>query len=207
MSKTTLKTTVMRLALTCEPFDFVQDGPFRLKRSVPHIDQCIEIQPGRDWLNGKFTCNLCWKHTADGITADDVYDHVVNVGWLAGKSESWMSHESKDALEVSFGHLKSQLLDAGIPFLDNVRNLREMLNKYEQAEKTITPIVAPTDPRAFFGIDEGWKHYNLGFAYKALGDNDKARDHFDVVLEQHSNQPFDWINDRRQRCSEARAST
>lgn len=207
MSKAMLKTKVKHLATACEPHGFVLDGPFRLKRIVPHIDQFIEVQPGHDWLDGKFTCNLCWKHTADGVAAEDVYDHVVNVGWLVGKSELWMSHESKDDVEASYGQLKSLLLDTGVSFLDGIRDLRQMIEMYEDAERTSNPIETPTDPRSFFGVDEGWKHYNLAFAYKVLGDQDRAKNHFNIVVEQHSNQPFDWVKERRQKCSEALVST
>lgn len=207
MSKATLKTKVTHLAAACEPLGFVLDGPFRLKRSVPHIDQFIEIQPGHNWLDGKFTCNLCWKHTADGVAANDIYDHVVNVGWLTGHSESWMNHESKDDLEASYNQLKSLLLETAISFLDGIRDLGQMVEMYEDAEKTSDPVDAPTDPRSFFGIDEGWKHYNLAFAYKVLGYQDKAKTHFNIVLEKYSSQPFEWVHARRQKCNEALFST
>lgn len=206
MSSATLITRVNQLAAACEPLGFLLDGPFRLKRSVPHIDQFIEIQPGHDWLDGQYTCNLCWKYTADGIAADDVYDHAVNVGWLTGDSELWMNHESKD-VDKSDGQLESLLLEAGIPFLDRIRDLRRMIEMYEAADKTSDPAGSPTDPRLFFGVDAGWKHYNLAFAYKVLGDSAKAKTHFNIVLEQHSDEPFTWVGERRRKCAEALAST
>ena len=207
MSKSTLKAKVNQLAATCEPYGFLLDGPFRLKRCLANLDQFIEIQPGHEWLEGKFTCNLCWKHTADGVAADDVYDHVVNLGYLIGSSELWLSHKTKDDLAASYSHVENLLKETCIPFLDRLSDLRRMIEMYEEIEDASTPIEAPTDARSFFGVDEGWMHYNLGFAYKMLGNQDKATAHLSLVIERHSDQPFDWVRNRQQKCKEALVST
>ncbi len=204
MSKATLKTKVKNLANELESAGFVQDGPFRLKRSLEHIDQFVELQPGHEWLEGKFTCNLCWKITAGVQLVEGVYDYCVRIGFLVGETDLWFSHETRDELASSYEQVASILREKGLPYLDSISDLKRMVELYESASTgTSLPPDVPTNPLSYFGMDEGWKHYNLGFAYKVLGISEKANEHFAVVVDQHSREPFDWVQDRRQACEKA----
>ena len=132
MSIATLKTRITRLAQTLN-HGFALDGAFRLRRKLPYIDQFIEIQPGGGSLDGMFTCNLCWLFTADGTSRDDVYHHVVRLGALTGGTDLWLSHEPKQALEASWEKFTQLLNEFGLPFLDSLTDLRQIVAKYENA--------------------------------------------------------------------------
>ncbi len=207
MSLASLRTRVVHLATDLAGRGFVADGPFRLGRTRPNIHQFVEIQPGHKQLEGYFTCNLCWKLTADGIPTDDVYDQTVRIGNLLGQGDVWLSHRTKAELDCSYQQLKTLLDEHGLPFLDRLGDLGRMIELYEAAlPREPREQSNSTSPLLFFGEDEGWKHYNLGFAYKALGNSEKAREHLLTVIEKLSDAPFAWVEDRRRLCLNALAN-
>lgn len=207
MSKAMLKTRVLRFANTFANEGFSLDGSFRLKRKLPNLNQFLEFQPGYRELEGKFTCNLCWKNTADGVESIDVYDHMFELGHLSGNVDCWYSHKTKEELEESCKKVALLLNQYGIPFLNSISDLQTMLEKYECiVESGVAQPSTPTSPLLFFGLDQGWKHYNLGFAYKAIGEVVKAQDHLTTVIEKWSDQPIEWVQQRKKRCVDALAS-
>jgi hypothetical protein len=196
------------MAKELQTVGFIQNGPFRLKRTGELLNQFIELQPGHQWLEGKFTANLCWKITAGGEPVEGVYDFCVRIGFLFGENDVWFSHDTKEELDVTCEQVMLLIRERGLPFLDSVNDLEQMVEMYEAAVAThLGQAEVPTSPLLFFGRDEGWKHYNLACAYRALGDSEKARTHFSIVLEQHSHQPLDWVQNRKRMCIEALASS
>ncbi len=81
-----------------------------------------------------------------------------------------------------------------------------MVEKYEEASKDNPPFESVLkSPIYFFGLDEGWKHYYLGFSYKVLRRPEKAKEHLRTVIEKYD-EPLDWAQERKKRCLEALAS-
>lgn len=204
MSQSTLKKHIVRLAQELGNRRFVLDGAFRLKRSIPFMDQFLEIQPGGRGLEGRFTCNLCWLFTTDGLSREDVYHHFVMLGLLSGGTDLWFRHEPKEDLEESWESFLRILYDYGLPFLDSNNDLSLMVTRYEkELANESGPPCSPASPLLFFGMDEGWRHYNLGFAYRALGNQEQFRHHLHRVISQYSAYPFEWVEKRRQACEAA----
>lgn len=198
-----MKATIRKLFADFSNYGFAPAGRFCIKRNMPHLEQFLEVQPGRGWLKGKHAINLCWKFTTDGAAETAVYDFRVNAGWLGGGAELWLGGGDATEAGPSYEVLQVILLGKGVDFLQEVGDLERMTALYEKAERTAGEIIAPLDARLFFGVDEGWRHYNLAFAYQALGHPEKASVHFHAVIERCSEQPHEWVMLRRDRCTDA----
>lgn len=117
-------------------------------------------------------------------------------------SEYWINVGKEDS-DTVVTTVERQIRDYGLPFLDRYQDIRVMLDAYEAAAVEPGPITTPLDPRQFFGIDGGWKNFQLAFAYKTLGNRDKARQHFEKVISRYSSAPIRHVQDRKQRCQAA----
>lgn len=150
MSRATLRTRISRLAKALANAGFRLDAPFRLKRNKTRLDQFIEFQPGSKWLCDQFTCNLCWEFALDGSSDDGSYDYSIRIGFLVGNSDLWFAHEPGPELDASIDRLRVLLEQRGLPFLDSVGELSEMVRAYEQDSGESGDIIAPASPTFFF---------------------------------------------------------
>jgi hypothetical protein len=202
MSKAALKTRVKRLAEALKPTGFVQDGPLLLKRASPFLIQFIEFQSGHGGLRGKFTCNVAWTFALDDQPTNDHFDYSIRIGHFIGNRDIWFSFENSEELERAIESLRCVLTNEVMPFLDSVFDLRRMVDMYEAVSPSNEIPHNPKSPLFYFGMDSGWRNYNLGFTCKVLGDSEKARNHLQVVIEQ-PNEPFEWVQLRKSRCLNA----
>ena len=195
MSTATLKTKVRQLAADLSQYGFEHLGPYLIKRPRPNLDQFIELQPGHRSLEGKFTCNLAWKLTYPEIPSPESAFHY------SERMGSWLPHEPREAMEESYRQLLRAVEVYALPFLNSCDSVEKIVAKYEDAIAHPSDMLPPADSPVFFlGRDEGWKHCCLGVAYKHLGCVQKACHHLKLVIDQHSNYPYDWVAKRKQAC-------
>jgi len=200
MSVSTLKTKVRNLADDLSQQGFEHFAPYLVRRSRPNLAQFIELQPGHRSVEGKFTCNMAWKFTDPEIPGDNTFHHAISL-------ERWFPHEPREALEESYAQLLRMSETYVLPFLDSVDSLEKLVAQYEGALASASDSVPAADsPLFFFGQDAGWKHCRLGFAYKNLAQLEKAREHLELVVKQHSHYPYDWVAKRKEACEKAIAA-
>jgi hypothetical protein len=194
---------VKRLSISLKPHGFFLDGTYQLKRELAFLNQFVEIQPGVSWLRGKLSPKIGWQFKVDGREDLQSYDLIANVGFLFGASEAWLDEES--APEATTASVKSLLFAYGLPFLDKYRDLQAIVSAYEAAANDNSPVNSPFDTRQFFGADVGWANYNLGWAYKCLGQLAKAKQHLEGVVNQCSCARKEWVQQRKLRALEVLA--
>jgi hypothetical protein len=196
-----LKTKVRRLAEDLSRHGFEHSGAYLIKRSRPNLDQLLELQPGHNSLVGKFTCNLAWRFRYPEMPGNDNAFHYFN------RITDWLSHEPKEALEGSYERLTRAIEVYALPLLDSLDSVERILGKYEDAVANPSEMLPSADsPLLFFGRDEGWKHCHLGFTYKHLGNIEKAQYHLKLIVEHHSNYPYNWVAERKHGCEKALAA-
>lgn len=205
MSTATLKAKVKQLARDFASFGFVHVGPYRIKRSLVGLDQFIEFQPGHRVRENHFTCNLSWGLTIGDAPQKSGHDHSIRIGELLD-GDVWLLHEPKEKLEESYLRMNQWLANYGLPFLDSIGSVEKLVAQCEEAMITESNVTTKSpSPLYFLGEDQGWRHFNLGLAYKHLGKIEKAKNQLKLVIEQHSAEPYGFVFQRKQASERALA--
>jgi hypothetical protein len=192
MSNGALQSIVQRLSNEMSVQGFEHVGPYLLRRARNKLDQFIELQPGDRWLDGKFTCNIAWRFIFAGLPASNALHYRQRL------SETWLPYKPDEEIENSYALLRRWIDAYSLPFLDSLDSVETLIKKYEEAVATNSDDIVPAadNPLLFFGRG-GWKHCLLGFAYKEFGNVEKAKYHLNLVVEQHSSEPYDWVQQRK----------
>src|SRR3954451_7093065 len=97
-----LKGKVLKLADDLHSCGFERFDSYTIKRERTNIEQFIQLQPGHRSLEGKFTINLAWRFTMDGVPAEGAIHHSLRIGSVLGEGDVWFPHHPEDALEDSY---------------------------------------------------------------------------------------------------------
>lgn len=174
---------------------FRQVGDLVFEKELPGLVQGIEFLRGTGSRKGSFTVNLYWRFTHNPRVKEDAMDFWQRLGvFLSGVDEWYRS--SADRLEETFAWLSGVFAERVLPFFARFQSIESILKTYESGE---------VDEALLFGIDAGWREYNLGYAYLFVGDEVKAAQHLRRVVEAFSATQHDWVQERRQTVEKALA--
>jgi hypothetical protein len=202
VSVSILKSKVQRLGEDLAQHGFEYFDRHTIRRSRPNLDQFIQLQPGHRSLEGKFTANLGWKFTMPGVPGETWVHNTIRIGHVLD-GELWLAHEPKESLEESYARLLRVIELYALPFLNSIDSIEKMVSQYETAVANASDSApSASSPLLLFGRG-GWKECLLGFCYKELGTVEKAKHHLRAVIEQHSNEPYDFVAKRKEACEQA----
>ena len=186
MSDARLKTKIRNLVReNLASLGFILARPRMPQRQCPGLRQSLEFQPGTGHLAGSYTINVCWSFL---IAPRDweALDGYRRIGELAGQGDTWYSREP-NRFEEDFARATTLVLNVAVPYLERYSNVNAIVTAYE--EGTLSRSHA-------FGPDRGWQSFNLGYCYSYLGRTAPAISNLRAVIEEHSSEPYDFIQVR-----------
>jgi hypothetical protein len=166
---------------------FHQKGPLNFERELSGLVQGIEFLPGSGNRRGLFTVNLYWRFTHSPIANEDAMDFWQRLGVFLGGADEWYG-TSREQLDEVMPRLGTVFLDRVLPFFDRFQSVQDVLSAYEAGDVAESML---------FGVDAGWREYNIGFTYLMAGRLEKAAEHLRIVLDRYSTAPTDWVQERR----------
>jgi tetratricopeptide (TPR) repeat protein len=187
MSNAKLKTQIKRLVkeqLSQEGFSLSR---LRIpERTTAELRQGIEFQPGTGHLSGQYTLNVYWSFRF--FENDGAMDGCRRIGDLLGCGDTWFSRED-DKLDSEFVKVTQLIMDHAVPYLNAHNTIQKIIAAHENEDLSTAEA---------FGEDVGWQQFNLGFCYDHLGQNEEALAHLSRVIEEHSDEDYEWVQERKQ---------
>jgi hypothetical protein len=88
-----------------------------------------------------------------------------------------------------------------------VNYVEPFLLKHDTIEKIIASFEnGSVPPETLFGVDKGWRAFNIGYCYLWIGRKDSAIEFLREVVDKYSQRPFDWVQNRKNTVLEALAN-
>jgi len=166
------------------PLGFELASPFAFERRLEGLSQGFGFVKGVGGLAGKFTANVYWRYTVSPSPLDGVMDYCQRIGVLNSGRDEWFQIEDAQSWRT-FGDMFKSLVD---PVFSKYKSIGSIVDDFEKG------VLAP---ELAFGVDAGWRAFNLGYCYLWLGNKPVALRFLREVLDQHSFQPFDWVQNRK----------
>jgi hypothetical protein len=193
MSDSTLKTRIRDLLKEhLIAHGFALKKPRIVERQVDHLRQGIEFQPGTGHLDGKYTVNVYWSYTLSPIQDDYSMHASKRIGFFNAQQDIWFVREDAGHFE----QVKEVVLGRVLPYLESYNTINKIIIAVDQGLLRLEDA---------FPVDAGWREFYLGHCYLKLDDLDKAKNHFEAVIYQHSHYPQTWVAERKSICESALA--
>jgi tetratricopeptide (TPR) repeat protein len=192
MKNTKLASKIKRTFKTLlEPIGFTPSGSRIYVRNLNGLRQGVEFQPGRGHLDGQFTVNVFWSYTHQ---LDDKVsmDATKRIGQIAGLGDKWFSSADGE-LDASFSAIENLIMVYALPYLARYDEIHKILDAYQ---------LGAISEHEAFGDDAGWRNFNLGYCFYTIGNYGEAMRHYQLVISNHSNDPYDWVKDRAHAANE-----
>ena len=138
---------------------------------------------------GMFTVDVYWRYMTSPRIAPWAMDCHRRIEEFTSGSDEWYQIDDEKSWET----VARIFLECVEPFLKAHEFIEAIIRDYEKWCYS---------PQMLFGPDEGWMHFNIGFAYLWIGENEKAAEHLKVVIERYSNGDYDWVQERKKNALE-----
>jgi hypothetical protein len=133
---------------------------------------------------GMFTVDIYWRYNLTRSNAEWAMDCHRRIGEFSSGTDEWYPIED----EQSYVRIAEVFAQAAEPFLKAHESIEAILKDYEEGRYP---------PKMLFGPDVGWMHFNIGFCYLSVGNKAKAAEHLREVVDKLSDDPYDWVQERK----------
>lgn len=185
MSVTKLKKSIRKFGeVHLIPKGYSQITSYTFERSLEGFAQGLGFVNGTGGYKGLFTVDVYWRYTHSPISSEDAMDFCQRIGELNSGRDEWYRISEEDSYKKIF-----KIVEGRIEALfSKYNNIKTIILDYESKK---------IDPRIFFGIDEGWRAYNIGYCYLFLKEVEKAKKHLEQVVNKFSVDNYDWVIERK----------
>lgn len=166
------------------PKGYSQRTPYIFEKSLEGFSQGLGFVNGTGGYKGFFTVDVYWRYTHSPINSEGAMDYYQRIGELCSGRDLWykISEEEsfKKILKIFEGKIEA--------LFDKYKNIKTIISDYESKK---------IDSRIFFGIDEGWRAYNIGYCYLMLNEIEKAKKYLEQVVNEFSIDNYHWVIERK----------
>jgi hypothetical protein len=173
-----------RFAETLELRGFRQVNSLSFERPLDGFSQGVAFAKGTGSLAGKFTLDIYWRYTHSSYPSEGMMDYCQRIGIFDSGRDEWFQISD----ERGWAKVGELFVEHVEPFFQRHSSIRNIIESYEK--QLISPAV-------LFGIDKGWQAFNIGHCYSWIGRNGAAVKYLREIVDQYSQQPFDWIQKRK----------
>ncbi len=165
------------------PLGFAQVRPRMVQRWVDGLVQGVEFLPPR---HDRLAARAFWTLRPDG-------DRSSATSYAGTRTLSDLGSPPgivipATPLEEGFSLLTRELEDHVVPWLTRYAGIPALLAGLDRGE---------LEPRQTLGADPGWQAFHHGACLRYVGRQAEARARFAEVVEQHSDRPYPWVQERR----------
>jgi hypothetical protein len=172
---------------------FGQVTSWAFERALSGVTHGVGFVKGVGSREGMFTVDIYWRFTnSHRRVPASAMDCVRRIGELSSGSDEWYPIDD----EQSYTRIAEVFAQAAEPFLKSHESIEAILKDYEEGRYP---------PKMLFGPDIGWMHFNIGFCYLSVGNKEKAADHLREVVDKLSDDPYDWVQERKALAAEGLA--
>lgn len=162
---------------------FQQVTPWAFERACSGLVQGVGFVPGSGGLDGTFTVDVYLRYTTSRRTVRAMDCHCRIGEFMSGRDE-WFAV----ADEQSYAKIAEVLQTSVEPFFLSLSSVEAVLRALEQGRYS---------DRKLFGLDPGWRLFNMGFCYLWAGNAQKAMQYLTDVVEKHSAAKHAWVAERQ----------
>jgi len=166
------------------PRKFAPATPWAFEKTLEGLCQGIGFVKGTRGREGMFTLDVYLRYMTSPRNAPWAMDCHRTIGEFSSGSDEWYPIDDEQSYEVVAGIFLQNVE----PFLKAHESIEAIVHDFEEGRYS---------PKMLFGPDDGWMHFNIGFAYLWIGNKDKAAEHLKLVVEKYSNEDYDWVQERK----------
>ncbi|MDP1663310.1 MAG: hypothetical protein Q8L55_15465 [Phycisphaerales bacterium] len=189
-----LKEQVARLiAPTFSEHGFAQVTPLVFERPLQGLCHGVEFVNGTGGRKGRFTVNFYLRYTNSPRIDTSAMDCCFRINALSSCADPWCPIDC----EADYAWVLRVFLGPAAEFFQSHASIHAVL---ESASK------GTYSDAQLFGNDPGWRCFHMGFCHLTVGHKENAAMHLRAVVEQHSDQSYEWVKERARLAADALTS-
>jgi hypothetical protein len=168
---------------------FLQVTPWAFERPLEGLCQGVGFVKGTRDKEGLFTVDFYWRYTNSPRNTPWAMDCHRRIGEFSSGGDEWYPIGD----EQSYATVANIFSQEVVPFFNSHGSVAMVIHSFEDH---------PNGEQMLFGPDVGWRKFNIGFCYLWIGEKEKAAEYLRAVVEQHSKEKYDWVQERKQIAAE-----
>jgi len=162
----------------------LQVTPWAFEKALSGLCQGVAFVKGERDKLGLFTVDVYWRYTNSPRNAPWAMDCHRRIGDFSSGGDEWYSISD----DQSYATVADALSRSVEPFFRTHESIEAVIRSFEGGQYT---------EQVLFGPDAGWRQFNIGFCYLSVGNKEKALECLKAVVEKHSKEQYDWVQERK----------